>query len=71
MVGDVMIYEIILNNGRKVEVKGKDYEITNDRILKIRAKNSFSRFYSAMFNFNSIAGIVSREEWGEDDDSDD
>ena len=68
-----MIYEIILNNGQRIEVEGKGYDINarNDGLLKIRGGHSLSCFYSAIFCLNSIAGMIPREEMGEIDDSDD
>ena len=64
-----MIYEIILNNGQRIEVEGKGYDL-NDRFLKIHGKHSANCFYSAIFCLDSIAGIIPRERIGEIDDSD-
>jgi hypothetical protein len=73
MVGDVMIYEVILTNGQKIEIEGKGYDVNykNDGLVKIRGKHPLECYYSAIFNLSSIAGIIPIMEWGESDDSND
>lgn len=73
MVGDVMIYEVILTNGQKIEIEGKGYDVNckNDGLLKIHGKHPLECYYSAIFNLSSIAGMIPREEIGDIDDSDD